>query len=133
MPPQGFHCRRCGHCCLDLETSFLPCSKEDYRRWKREGRTDILDWVGVISHKGKILMLEMWVDPRTHETPSVCPWIRKDAESKTRCLIYDTRPVVCREYPPTMKWARKTGCPGCNAPVRRSQARAAVHHAQPRP
>lgn len=108
----GFVCQRCGHCCTDLDTATLPCREEDYRRWSREGRTDILDWVGIIAPGGTIVMLEMWVHPRTGRTPRQCPWIRREADGEYTCDIHDTKPWVCANYPFTPEHAWKTGCPG---------------------
>lgn len=45
MPPVGFTCRQCGHCCLDLNAFASCASEEDVRRWEQEGRVDILEWV----------------------------------------------------------------------------------------
>ncbi len=113
MPPQGFRCKRCGHCCIELETASLPCSKDDYRRWKNEGREDILAWVGAIAPGGTILMLEMWVNPETGRTPRHCPWVGQESrDGAYTCRIHKTKPLVCAEYPVSEQHARHTGCPG---------------------
>ena len=33
--------------------------------------------------------------------PNVCPWLRYDAEGKSKCIIYPIRPLNCRKYPRT--------------------------------
>ena len=29
MPPKGFKCKQCGHCCLNLRDAFSTCATDD--------------------------------------------------------------------------------------------------------
>ena len=44
---EKFKCVQCGHCCLDLSGAYQTSVPEtDIKRWEREQRFDILEWVG---------------------------------------------------------------------------------------
>jgi Fe-S-cluster containining protein len=90
-------CLRCGHCC---RTSFLLyVGDEDERRWEAEGRTDVLqrlDW-------------ERWhvtwdddgayhID--TGERLRRCFFLEASSQDQALCRIHDTKPMICRDYPP---------------------------------
>ncbi|MBN2157952.1 MAG: hypothetical protein JW807_01060 [Spirochaetes bacterium] len=70
-------------------------TEEDIRRWERENRTDILDrvrgndiiWSGdrIMSSEGKFL--------------KSCAYLGWDGNAFF-CEIYETRPLVCRNYIP---------------------------------
>jgi Fe-S-cluster containining protein len=76
----------------------LSATDEDVARWKREGRDDILRFVW---------MNDLWVEADGKEWER-CPFVRKIAGTKRyNCRIYDTRPQVCRDYPP---WGPDTVC-----------------------
>ena len=52
-----------GHCCLDLSGAYQTSVPEtDIKRWRREQRFDILEWVGPFEG-----MDEIWISPRTGE------------------------------------------------------------------
>jgi len=113
MPPNSFRCTRCGHCCTNLEVASLPCDEEDYQRWVRQERWDILEWVNVIRVGGRIVLLDMWMDPRTGDNPGDCPWVSwNPADGAFSCRIHDSKPKVCQDYPVSEKHARETGCRG---------------------
>ncbi|HOO70713.1 MAG TPA: YkgJ family cysteine cluster protein [Spirochaetota bacterium] len=86
-------CTRCGSCCNADMTTFAE--ENDIRRWKDEGRGDILDalsgcekvWAGdrIVLSSGKKL--------------GSCPFLRRES-GMSRCLIYETRPAVCRRFMP---------------------------------
>lgn len=62
----------------------LGVSDEDMARWRREGRTDILEQVS--AERG-------WL------APGRCVFLRDTGTGAQSCSIYDTRPETCREYP----------------------------------
>lgn len=114
MPPHGFTCTQCGHCCLNLGAHNADCEVEDLKRWVQEKREDILSYVEVIRNaEGLIVAIDIWISPRTGEMVTRCPWLRKiPKQDKYRCLIHDTKPKMCREYPVTTELAQETGCKG---------------------
>jgi len=115
MPPDGFNCRQCGNCCLNLNAFYSCASEADVRRWEREGRVDILEWVDPIEF-GDQCVYDIWIDPRTGDDVSRCPWLRKlPGRDKYVCRIHDVKPDLCRNYPKSRKHAEDTGCPGFSA------------------
>jgi Fe-S-cluster containining protein len=67
--------------------------KEDYDRWVAEGRWDILQWCDPV-------LYDLWFG-LDGEEKTRCPFVRKDRNKPTyHCMIYDTRPQVCRNYVP---------------------------------
>ncbi len=70
-------------------------SSADIRRWESEGRGDILSVINKMEH---VWAGDRIVDScgRTLQWCSFLSWERDTAV----CLIYDTRPVVCRNYIP---------------------------------
>lgn len=102
-------CSRCGKCCTHAGyMGSLSATPEDVKRWRREGRDDILRFVAIIG-SGKNPSADLWVTPDGIEKLR-CPFVRKDPNKPTyRCTIYETRPEVCRDYVP---WAtdRETVC-----------------------
>jgi len=107
MPPDGFNCKQCGHCCLNLN-AFATCASEvDVQRWMREGRNDILEWVEPVALGDVVVAYDIWMDPKTGEDVSCCPWLLKLPNSdKYICRIHDVKPELCRDYP---KIARPRG------------------------
>jgi Fe-S-cluster containining protein len=104
-----FKCRRCGKCCLAFN-GYLSATTNDIKRWKGEGRTDILDRVlfttlkedGEIynSPDGEILSADLWSDKERLDEANRCPFLKTDDGKKIyRCTIHETKPDVCREYP----------------------------------
>jgi Fe-S-cluster containining protein len=62
---------------------------------------------------GEERFADLWINPETGEDANRCPFLRKVRnENKYRCLIQDTKPEYCRQYPEDEEFARKTGCPG---------------------
>jgi Fe-S-cluster containining protein len=114
MPPKGFKCKQCGHCCLYLEAAHTTVSATDNGLWELEGREDILEWTDPIcDDSGKVLAYDIWIDPKTGEDVVRCPWLRKNPEKEEYiCRIYDVKPRFCREYPESKEHADKTGCKG---------------------
>ena len=112
MDMQDLRCRQCGQCCLNLNY-HNECTREDYEVWRKLGRTDIMDWVGMADENGKSVPRHIWVYPGTNLYARVCPWLKKtDGINSYTCLIHDVKPEICRQYPGTRKHAFMTGCPG---------------------
>jgi hypothetical protein len=107
-----FVCRQCGRCCSRL-TYHDGCSLDDYRRWQRLGRDDILGWVGTVHRDGRLVACRIWMQPGTNRYAPVCPWLKRTNEpQRYRCAIHNVRPAICRQYPGSRKHARMTGCRG---------------------
>ena len=106
---EKFKCVQCGHCCLDLSDAYQTSVPEsDIKRWKREQRFDILEWVGPFEG-----MDEIWISPKTGEYVNRCPWLRKlPKKSKYICRIHETKPEKCRKFPKSKRHALDNGCKG---------------------
>lgn len=118
MPPQGFACKRCGHCCNNLDDSFKNAvDRHDLARWVAAGRWDIVRRVHVLLEENepgrdRVAGYRVWVDPATgdyHERE--CPWFRW-GEGGSQCAIYALRPAYCRDFPVSRTHAEGVGCPG---------------------
>ena len=94
-------CSACGRCCIEQGSGFTMMP-DDYRRWKRQGRHDILRyiWQGEVpaDYDGIWDVWIDWVDPETGENLDYCPFLRKLRRSKYSCAIYDTRPNICERF-----------------------------------
>jgi hypothetical protein len=107
-----FICTQCGHCCLTLDYHD-GCGLEDYKRWQDLGRTDILEWVGVVRQHGQVTACCIWLTPGTNDFAETCPWLVRSLDpNRYVCAIHDVRPAICRQYPFSRKHARMTGCGG---------------------
>lgn len=112
MPPDGFKCEQCGHCCLDLNAFATCASEDDIRRWEAAGRDDILAWVCRMQ-LGDSFIYDIWMDPETGEDVDRCPWLQELPDArKYVCGIQDVKPDICRDYPVSRTHAEDTGCPG---------------------
>ena len=99
-------CTRCGKCCIDASYMLsLPATKSDIRRWRKEGRDDILEYVDFVGAGEYYLWVKDGVDlPR-------CPFVRKDRGKPTyHCTIHETRPEACRGYPVRVHQMIELGC-----------------------
>jgi len=86
------NCACCGRCC-EIYGWHLHAYDVDIRRWKSEGRDDLLKMVNRLGW--------IWVDPETKEPLSRCPFIvRKNDTDIVICGIHETKPQICRDYPP---------------------------------
>ena len=110
----GFNCKQCGHCCLNLSDAFsTSVSEEDIRLWEGKGREDILEWVVPIPIAEGEMIYDIWFSPTTGEEVSRCPWLRKlPNKDKYICRIHDVKPAHCRDYPHSREHAEETGCIG---------------------
>ncbi|MGD0237159.1 MAG: YkgJ family cysteine cluster protein [Syntrophorhabdales bacterium] len=106
-----FICRRCGNCCLNL-TDAYQCSVDqaDIDMWREKSRDDILEWVDAIDCGHGKRVYDIWINPRTGDDVSRCPWLRKlPKKNEYVCRIHEVKPKVCRGYPKTEEHAKKTG------------------------
>ena len=111
MPPDGFKCKQCGNCCLNLNAFYSCASEADVKRWEETGRYDILEWDDPVDF-GDHWEHDIWINPRTGDDVSRCPWLRKlPGKDKYVCRIHDVKPDLCRNYPLSREHAAKTGCP----------------------
>ena len=107
-----FTCKQCGNCCLTL-IYFDSLTTEDVDTWKRAGRKDILEWVGVFPKDDQEPVYRVWMKPGTREFVQGCPFLQKKPhENLWFCRIQDVKPKFCRQYPLSRKHAIMTGCPG---------------------
>lgn len=92
MNSQNITCTCCGRCC-ELYGGHLHAYDSDIKRWKSEGREDLLQMVNYLGW--------IWVDPVTKERLERCPFIMTSEQSnRVLCSINDTKPQICRDYPP---------------------------------
>lgn len=109
---EGFTCRQCGACCRKLNYSE-ELTESDVKRWRDEGRNDILDWVGTTTNSSGVKVYRMWVAPGTCHITQSCPFLTPiPHENRSKCLIQEVKPQICCSYPMSRKHALMTGCPG---------------------
>lgn len=85
-----FDCQQCGECCIVLWGSF-EATHDDISRWRAEGRGDILGHIEIVNDHGNVSGIF---------TSKSCPFLRKNtAENRYVCMINDTKPEHCRNYP----------------------------------
>lgn len=108
-----FKCRRCGNCCRNLKY-HNDCTQNDYNRWKRLARQDILDKVMIIEPPGAgIPRYKIWKKSGSGELYEKCPWlVPSSSKGRYECSIQEIKPDYCRQYPLTRKHAVMTGCQG---------------------
>jgi Fe-S-cluster containining protein len=83
----------CGYCCR--APIALIVMLEDYERWKRQGRSDILRYASARTSEG---CGTLWIDADKDKELSYCPFLKKVGGDKHICTIQDTKPTVCREF-----------------------------------
>lgn len=120
-----FTCKQCGHCCLNISGAINVCATEgDIRCWRENNRSDILEWVDVIYLGEGHRVYDIWVDPRTGNDVTRCPWLQKLPGKNTFiCRIHDMKPDHCRKYPLSKEHAENTGCPGFGGKLRNKKQR----------
>ena len=89
------HCSHCGRCCRALGLE-LPMLREDYRRWKKQRRQDILRyaWIPDLSDGWG----DLWIDPKSGQELLRCPFLKHTKNREWSCAIEDTKPGVCKEF-----------------------------------
>jgi Fe-S-cluster containining protein len=87
-------CRRCGKCCLADFRSYVTA--EDFRRWQREERKDILNCLegDRVTWSG-----DHFVSPDDGKSLNACSFLMM-VEGRYGCSIYATRPATCRRFHP---------------------------------
>ncbi|MCF7866832.1 YkgJ family cysteine cluster protein [Candidatus Woesearchaeota archaeon] len=88
-------CGSCHNCCRG---TLVRVKASDVKRWKKEGRYDI------------VLCVERWVDNSAfliHKPNSLeCIFLKSDVG----CEIHNTRPDVCKRFPYSDKQKKKYDC-----------------------
>ncbi|HOV87832.1 MAG TPA: YkgJ family cysteine cluster protein [Syntrophobacteraceae bacterium] len=111
--PEGFKCKQCGHCCMNLDAHSMSVPQKDVDRWREAGRYDILEWVESIPIGNGEFVHDIWLSPVTGEDVKRCPWLRKlPKKDKYICRIQDLKPTVCRVFPQSRKHAEECRCKG---------------------
>ncbi|MEE8413516.1 MAG: YkgJ family cysteine cluster protein [Dehalococcoidales bacterium] len=95
----------CGECCR--APVIMVTKPADYRRWIRQGRSDILHYASEPPSQG---YGDLGVDIRASEWSDHCPFIQKTGDCQHICTIYDTRPKVCKQF--RCEWAYGAGKKG---------------------
>ena len=104
-PRKRPRCSMCGKCCK--APVVLITKPEDYRRWIRQGRSDILKYASVPPLRG---YGDFWIDIRGSQGSGYCPFIQKASRCRYMCMIQDTKPRVCKEF--RCEWAYGIGKKG---------------------
>ncbi|PLX89249.1 MAG: hypothetical protein C0618_01690 [Desulfuromonas sp.] len=114
MTTEGFDCRQCGHCCLNLKDAYSGCVDEsDLKRWIEAGRDDLLVWVETLRLSRDNILHRVWVDPETGDDVERCPWLLDRLDRRGfLCGIDEVKPGYCRAFPDHAGHAKMTGCPG---------------------
>jgi len=108
-----FKCQRCGECCKTLP---IDIGYGDITRWNKEGRKDILRRVSFIDNYPETGYGGFYFEEtllKKDRVKSPCPFF-----GESGCGIYETRPMVCKDYPgshenapcfdaPLRKWNRE--------------------------
>ncbi len=87
-------CLCCGKCCFVDLTAYAH--QEDFARWRAQDRLDIME---IIAHRHLIWAGDRMISADTGDYPRECPFLYNKGD-KWLCSIYETRPLVCREYQP---------------------------------
>lgn len=88
--PKSVGCACCGRCCTYFG-GHLHASDHDLKRWRQQGREDLLSRVNLLGW--------IWVDPETGQMLDPCPFLEQADEQRWICSINDTKPDICRDYP----------------------------------
>jgi len=90
-------CLMCGHCCGPYFALYVE--EPDEQRWEQEGREDLLErlewerWRVVWDDDGPY-------NSETGERFDRCVFLMRRADGRALCAIHDTKPLICRDYPP---------------------------------
>jgi Fe-S-cluster containining protein len=103
----------CGSCCRRIGFA-LAITARDWRRWTKEGREDILQYVRplhMIDRRVRFKELvredeardiwvcgDAWINPETGDNLNKCPFLKSLSQEKYICTIHDTKPEVCRQF-----------------------------------
>ncbi len=90
---KGITCLRCGTCChVDMVAWVRP---EDIERWQKEGRYDIIARL----REDRVMWAGDRIISRSGVRVTRCFYLQSRG-SRFFCEIYETRPMVCRNYVP---------------------------------
>lgn len=76
MPPGRFVCKRCGHCCTELNNAFQgTMTHEEYEEMLAvaPNNISISEWVSFIEF---VSLVDYWINPKTGDEVDRCPWLR---------------------------------------------------------
>lgn len=93
-------CQQCALCC---ETYPIDVAYSDVVRWRFSARRDILQEVSFINNYPEKGYAGFYVEKTLHNPKIPCPFLQDSL-----CSIYDTRPLVCKDFPLSHD---KTSCP----------------------
>ena len=85
----------CGTCCRKLGFEIYMTSG-DYRRWKHQGREDILRYAYIVPGGGGRGYL--WFDPKIKLELDRCPFLVEVSPGKHGCAIQETKPRICKSF-----------------------------------
>ena len=83
-------CKHCGKCCV-IHWGTFGATNDDVSIWINEGRVDILNYVTA--------NLDNSNDEPYLFVTRICPFLEKDGQNLHYCMINDTKPYYCRNYP----------------------------------
>ncbi len=90
---QDTACQQCGTCCsVDMIAYVTP---EDIERWERQGRQDIISRL----RDNEVIWAGDRIVDRTGAKVTSCTYLNWNGTTFF-CEIYETRPMVCRNYVP---------------------------------
>ncbi|MDD3846615.1 MAG: YkgJ family cysteine cluster protein [Syntrophorhabdaceae bacterium] len=86
-------CRQCGCCCyVDM---VIYVTSEDMERWERQGRQDIIARL----RDNRVIWAGDRIVDRSGAKVTNCVYLNWNGKTFF-CEIYETRPMVCRNYVP---------------------------------
>lgn len=96
-PRSEIPCRMCGACCGPFFALYVE--EDDERRWERDGRKDLLDRLSYERERVRWDRAAPY-NCETGETFSRCVFTVVASDGRVICGIHDTKPRICRDYPP---------------------------------
>ena len=88
-------CIRCGACCFVDMVAYATA--EDFLRWENEERYDILH---IIKNENSVWAGDHLISSRDGHLIGRCPFLIMEDNGLYSCMIYDTRPAVCKDFEP---------------------------------
>lgn len=102
--PMSFICKQCGICCRGTVVQF---EKEEYLKV-----SDFAEQKGISFQMEMIFGIEtyftklnfssflMAMEGKNSFENIKCEFLRDDPDGKSRCMIYENRPIVCKQFGP---------------------------------
>jgi len=109
---EQFNCQQCGWCCRNI---VINVAYSDIIRWQKENRSDILCEVSFLANYPKAKVGGFYFHKTAFNPKQPCPFY------KDGCIIYETRPVACQDYP--LASSEPEGCTAYVKPQRRTVRR----------